>query len=109
MEAIRPTAVAGGPRLHPLAARPRSAARRFSASARNTPFGNCSRYASKSAGFVLFTIDCQNRPSKSAVAAAGCCPAVDAAREAAGASVSAPPAVTNSPNVKSTDQFANRG
>ena len=31
----------------------RSAARRFSARTRNTPVGNCPRYASKSAGFVL--------------------------------------------------------
>ena len=42
---------------------PRSAAIRVSASARNTPFGNCSRYASNSAGFALFWIDCQNTTS----------------------------------------------
>ena len=34
----------------------RSAVSRFCASARNTPVGNCHRYASKSAGFVLFII-----------------------------------------------------
>ena len=38
----------------------RSAAKRFSASLRNSPVGNTSRYASKSAEFVLFMIDCQN-------------------------------------------------
>ena len=47
----------------------RSAARRACASERNTPFENCDRYASNSAGFVLFMIDCQNRPSNSALAA----------------------------------------
>ena len=45
----------------------RSAACRFCASVRKTPFGNCCRYASKSAGFVLFMTDCQNRLSSSAV------------------------------------------
>ena len=44
------------------------AARRASANARNTPFGNCARYASNSAGFWLFMIDCQNRFSCSAMA-----------------------------------------
>ena len=41
----------------------RSPASRFRANATKTPFGNCCRYASKSAGFVLFMIDCQNRLS----------------------------------------------
>ena len=63
----------------------RSASSRFSANARNTPFGNCPRYASKSAGFVLFTIDCQNRLSCSGVAGGASCAAADAAREVAGA------------------------
>ena len=47
----------------------RSTVSRFCASVRNTPFGNCARYASKSAGFVLFMIDCQKRFSCAALAA----------------------------------------
>ena len=48
----------------------RSAASRACASSLNTPFGNRRRYASNSAGFVLFMIDCQNRFSCAALAAA---------------------------------------
>ena len=81
------TRAAGAP-----AAEFRSATNLFCASARNTPFGNCSRYASKSAGFVLFTIDCQNRPSNSAPDAAGAAGAFTDGVEVTAAEAAAPDA-----------------
>ena len=69
-----------------------SAARRARASALKTPFGNCARYASYSAGFELFMIDCQNRFSCSAVPASGACAAAGASAATADPE---PPAVRN--------------
>ena len=55
-----------------VASSSRNAVSRFSARRRKTPFGNCAKYASKSAGFVLFMIDYQNRFSCTAVAEGDC-------------------------------------
>ena len=82
------------PRPHHLrASRPQppdgnsSAAGRARASPLNTPFGNCTRYASNSAAFVLFMIDCQNNPSSSAEAGGDATPAGNACGRAAVATV----------------------
>ena len=52
---------------------------------RNTPFGNCSTYASKSVGSLLPTIDCQNRASNPALPVGGDADWADAAGPGAAA------------------------